>query len=112
MVSGKLEHLNGGGDTIYGFLVRPFPTQENIAAEGIATSTPNVTLNAIGDVMVKGYMTVVATGTPTKNGQVYFVTSTGVVTATANGGTAITGCYFMGTADSAGNVEISFRMEP
>jgi hypothetical protein len=107
LVSGKLERLSTGGDVVYGFLVRPYPTQEGLAAEGLGTSTPNTAIQ-IFDVLRRGYMTVKSAGTPAKDGQVYYVTTTGAITASASSATAITGCYFMGAADADGNVEISF----
>jgi hypothetical protein len=49
-------------------------------------------------------------GTPAKNGQVYFVSATGLISASASNATAITGCYFMGDADSDGNCEIAYNL--
>ena len=111
MVSGKIEKINNTSDAVYGFLVRPYPTQ-GATNEALGTSTP--VLTQLCDVLRRGYMTVLcATGTAVKNAQVYFNNTTGFVEAYYNGGsgqTAITGCYFMGGADADGNVEISFNL--
>jgi hypothetical protein len=108
MTSGKILPLSSGEDTIYGFLVRPYPTSYT-ANEALGTSTPSATLAC--DVLRRGYMTVKNTaGTPAKNGQVYFVSATGLISASASSATAITGCYFMGDADSDGNCEIAYNL--
>lgn len=120
MVSGKIRPM-AAGDTSqpYGFLVRPYPSQM-ASSEAVGTATPDVT--KIGDVLVRGYMTVqVVEGTPAKNGAVYYRSQDGSPTGhigqlevdssgspTTN--VAITGCYFMGTGDSDGNVEIRFNI--
>jgi len=108
MTSGKILPLSSGGDTIYGFLVRPYPTSYT-SNEALATATPSAVMAA--NIMRRGYMTVKSVlGTVVKNAQVYFNSTTGLVQASSVGGTAITGCYFMGDADSDGNCEIAYNL--
>lgn len=116
LVSGKIQPMaeNDSGQP-YGFLVRPYPTQRT-TNEALGAATPDPT--QLCDVLVAGYMTVDnASGTPAKNGAVYYratqispVVLIGRVEAAASGCVAITGCHFMGTADSDGNVEIAFNV--
>ncbi|MBC7074669.1 MAG: hypothetical protein H5T98_01075 [Syntrophomonadaceae bacterium] len=75
----------GAGDTsalIYGFNVRPFPTQ---SGNTLGVSTPPTSGET--DVLKLGYMTVKSTnGTPSKNGPVYVrVTANGALPNTAVG---------------------------
>ena len=108
MVAGKIKPLSTNSDVVYGFLVRPYPTQ-SATNEALASGTPS-TINA-ADILRRGYMTVKNTaGTPAKDGQVYYVTATGLISASSSSATAITGCYFMGEADSDGNVEIAYNL--
>jgi len=111
MTSGKLQHHNGDGEVTYGFLVRPYPTQ-GLTNEALGTATPPTALPA--DVLRRGYMTVKAVGTPTKNAQVYVAwdgANIGKVQSTHGGNEdAIPQCFFMGTGDADGNVEISFNI--
>jgi len=96
----------GASDTVYGFLVRPYPSQPTaVDSDGTVISA-----NKLVDIMVSGYMTVsiptadVATatkGTAVKN------SGTGVGAAS---GTAIPLCFFEGSADASGNVEIRFNV--
>ena len=121
MTSGKIRPMaSADTEQPYGFLVRPYPTQ--------VASSPNVPLTSaavpptegIVDVLVAGYMTVkIEENTPAKNGAVYYrktQTSPEVLLGrletadVSSEGTAITGCIFMGTADSDGNVEIRFNV--
>lgn len=100
----------------YGFLIRPYPIQSTTDAQGSAAPVANF----VGDVMRRGYMTVVNNeGTPTTNGQVYIRYDNedathplgGVEAALVSGETiALTGCTFMGAADELDNVEISFNI--
>ena len=120
MTSGKIRPM-AESDTgqPYGFLVRPYPTQRT-TNEALGTATPDPTV--LCNVLVGGYMTVkVAEGTPAKNGSVYYrsqQSSPAVLigrleTDTSGSPTtnvAITGCHFMGTGDSDGNVEIAFNV--
>jgi hypothetical protein len=105
MASGKLQKITGS-QVIYGFLVRPYPTQ-GLTNEALGTSTPSLVL--LANVLRKGYMTVkCTTGTPAKNGAVYVNTSTGLIQTTASTAIIVPNCYFMGTGDANGFVEISF----
>lgn len=112
-VDGKIQPYPGNSSpigNIIGFLVRPYPTQmENITNQSLGEGTPSV--NQICDILRSGYMTVLNTlGTPEVDGQVYVNDTTGLVQASNVGGTAITGCFFQGTADDNGNVEICFNL--
>lgn len=104
---GKLAPL-ADGDAVYGFMVRPYPTQMTAAEAG-----------SIQDVMRRGYMTItLAQGTAVKGGQVYARhtadagKAVGDIEAAADAGknVAVPGCIFMGEADGSGNVEISFNL--
>ena len=121
MVSGKARPFTTG-DTItdlYGFGVRPFPTQASLN-EAIAAATPSTTLPL--DVMRRGYMTVFCQyGSPAKGGDVYVRTVAaddptaqpiGGIETGADGGdcTVLTGAIFEGTADDYGFVEISYNI--
>jgi hypothetical protein len=115
MVSGKLQMHASDSQTTYGFLVRPYPMQPDSASEALGTATPSET--QINNVLRRGYMTVKCyAGTPVKNAQVYVrwgvdSGTQGTVEASGSGDQdAITGCYFMGTADSNGFVEISYNL--
>lgn len=104
--------------SVYGFLVRPFPTQSSTTAYGSAAPVAN----SIGDVMRMGYLCVkVTNGTPVKNGAVYTRTVLngaipaavlGDVEAVADGTNtfAIPGAYFTGGMDANGNSEIAFAL--
>jgi hypothetical protein len=111
----------GGSDAVanvYGFLVRPFPT--NSSQDGLGTSTPPA--SGVCNICRVGYMTILLNGTvaATKGGRVYIWTSASSGTHVLGGveadsslpggsnGFALTGATFMGPADSSGNVEISF----
>jgi hypothetical protein len=101
--------------SVYGFLVRPYPTQ-TIATDGLGTSTPPA--SGACDIMRVGYMTVLLTGTTVavKGGRVYIWfgatggthVAGGVLAGTETSGLALSGATFMGPADTLGNVEISF----
>jgi hypothetical protein len=131
-VSGKVRPI-ASADVIAtvqkGFLVRPFPIQEPIAStaadELLGGGAPNIAYAA--NVMKRGYMTVlVGAGGATafasivKDDPVYcrqlaavapLVGSVGDIEAgSATGNSAITGCYFMGPADSNGFCEIAFNI--
>jgi hypothetical protein len=110
MVSGKIKPLAASGDAIYGFLCRPYPVSA-ATSEALGTATPSTVLEA--NILRRGYMTVnVQAGVVAKDGQVYFNDTTGHVEGltSAPGQTAISGCKFMGAADSDGNVEISYNL--
>jgi|GEM_PF-1521067 hypothetical protein len=105
LVAGKIQ-ICKSSDVPYGFLIRPYPTQANVN-EALNAGTPDP--NQLCDVMRSGYMQVKCTaGTPAKNADVYFNSSTGLVQAES--GTKIDNCKFMGTADSNGLVEIAYNI--
>lgn len=120
MVSGKVQPVASGdaGTVVYGWLVKPYPTQSSTDTLGGATPPTS----GIANVLKRGYMSVyLKLGTAAKNGQVYVVTTAGgsvavgdIVTAAspAGGGTgvAVTGAFFQGTADADGNVEIAYNL--
>ncbi len=113
-----------GGDTaasVYGVLVRPFPTQGGDGVNtAIGTSAPP-TSGAV-DVLKLGYISVyVSRGTPAKAGAVYVRTvanasypnsPVGGFEASADGTNsfALTNAYFTGAADANGNSEIAFNI--
>lgn len=116
LVSGKIQPMaQSDTEQPYGFLVRPYPGM-TASSEALGTAKPSTSL--IADVLVSGYMTVDNySGTPAIEGQVYYyngATHFGKVTAGPAGSPvdniAITGCLFMGAADSDGNVEIKFNV--
>lgn len=120
MVSNKLRPFTTGDSAVvpYGFAVRPYPIQ-GATSEALATATP-VTTQPL-DVMKRGYMTVKCNaGVAALNGTVYVRVVDSGLTAQPLGGieadadgsdcVAITGCYFMGAADSDGNVEIAYNL--
>lgn len=106
--SGKLAPLSAADDAVYGFMVRPYPTQAEDAGAG-----------QLHDCMRSGYMTVrLASGTAKRGGAVYARIkvaagkAAGDLEAAAIEGetVAVPGCVFMGEADAGGNVEISFNI--
>lgn len=85
--SGKLAPLKAAQDTVYGFMVRPYPTQDQCAVAG-----------SVQDCMRSGYMTVrLANGTAAKGGAVY-------VRIKAASGKAIGDIETQATADETGGV--------
>jgi hypothetical protein len=106
LVSGKIQKC-ASGNTPYGFLIRPYPTQ-SATSEALGTATPSLLQTC--DVMKSGYMQVVSAGVPAKDGQVYFLDADGTITASATSSTAIVGCKFMGAADANGLVEIAYNL--
>lgn len=112
------------GDTaasVYGFLVRPFPTQGGDGqSTGIGVSAPPT--SGVVDVLKLGYMSVyVSRGTAAKNSTVYVRIAAnatypnspvGGIEAAADGTNtvALTNAYFTGAADSSGNAEIAFNV--
>jgi hypothetical protein len=105
---------------VYGFLVRPYPTMGIAAGMTSEPGPGSAPAGSIQSVMRRGYMTVLLKGATAaaKNGAVYVrVTAAsgkyvGDIEAAADSGktVAVTGCIFMGAADSGGNVEISFNI--
>lgn len=106
--TGKLSQLSAATDAVYGFMVRPYPTQDAQATAG-----------SIQDCMRRGYMAVrVARGTAVKGAAVHVRIATAEgkavgdieVTAVENETVAVPGCIFMGPADDGGIVEIAFNI--
>ncbi len=112
----------GAGDTassVYGFLVRPYPTTGISINEPLGTSTPSTAGTC--NVMRRGYMAVKLNGAAgaTKNAPVFIRIASptpakpiGGIEATSDGANtmALTNAYFMGPADAAGNTEIGFNI--
>jgi hypothetical protein len=123
--NGKIQAL-AAGDTaaaIYGFLERPYPTQQqNYASQGYGNAAPQA--GARCTVMKRGYMTVKLQGaTAAAKGGAVFVRIAGTlpaggrysnveaaVDATAANTPTVPNAYFMGAADTDGNVEIAFNL--
>lgn len=112
------------GDTaasVYGFMVRPYPTQGGDGQSTGIGSSPPPTSGPV-DVLKLGYMSVyVSRGTAAKNGTVYVRVAAnatypnspvGGIEAAADGTNtvALTNCYFTGAADANGNCEIAFNI--
>lgn len=110
-----------GSDSSYssltmGFLVRPYPTQQNSTTGSVGSGSPNSL--ALANVMKRGYMIVTLQNSTaaTKGGQVYVRYTTsgqlvlGGVEAGSSGNLTITGAYFTGPADSSGYVEIAYNI--
>lgn len=119
MDDGKILPIESGdiAADVYGFLVRPYPTQASQDPLGVSTPPSD----GIVDVLKSGYMTVLLHNTTpaTKAGAVYVRVADaaagkpiGGIEAAADGGdcVAIVGAYFMGPADADGNVEIAFNI--
>lgn len=118
IVNGKFVPLeaNDTAAVVYGFLVRPYPT--NSAQEPLGTATPPTSGEA--NVLRRGYMTVLnEAGTPALASQVYSRVATpsgsktiGDVEAASDttNTIAITGCTFMNAGDASGNVEIAYNI--
>ncbi|ODT97407.1 MAG: hypothetical protein ABS82_00170 [Rhodanobacter sp. SCN 67-45] len=118
LASGKVVPFAGGETTadLFGFLVRPFPTQS--AQEPIGTATPPTTGPA--NILRRGWMTVKCNaGTPAQGGTVYvrIATPSGAkviggieaVSDTTNT-VALTGVKFTNAGDASGNVEIEYNI--
>ena len=114
IVSNAFVPVVAGADVVYGFLVRPFPTQGVNASDPLGTAVPPTTGEA--DVMVFGYLGVKCNaGTPVQGGAVYVRyangssgTPVGGIEATSVPGTnfVIANAQFQGPADANGNCEI------
>ncbi len=118
LASGKVVPFAGGETTadLFGFLVRPFPTQS--AQEPIGTATPPTT--GAANILRRGWMTVKCNaGSPAQGGTVY------VRIAAASGAKVIggleaapdssntvahTGVKFTNAGDASGNVEIEYNI--
>lgn len=111
----------GAGDvpgSVYGLLVRPFPTQGANASDPLSTSVPKT--SGMCDVMRRGYANVkVNFGTAALAAPVYIRVANpsgpkvvGGIEATADGANtiAVPNCIFLSAADASGNVEIAFNI--
>jgi hypothetical protein len=112
---------------IWGWLVAPFPTQQDSVAPAV-NSAPPVKPFGISDVLRRGYIIVPVAaggGSPAKGGTVYVVTTAGtggnfplssIVTSASPGSSAAAvaavNAQFTGTVDANGNVEIEYAIAP
>jgi len=109
------------GDTaasVYGLLVRPFPTEGANPSDPLGTGVPQV--NGPANILRRGYMNVkVNAGTASLGSTVYIRVATpsgakvigGIEAVSDTTNTiAITGASFMGAADASGNAEIAFNI--
>lgn len=112
IASGKMVVLENGDTAakLYGFMGRSFPTQGG-------TTPGAVPAGASCDVVRSGYVLVkLAVGTPAKGDTVYVRTApdtgkaVGDIEAASATGNVTIEATFMGDADAAGNVEISFNI--
>ena len=124
-VSGKVQPIAAAdvvANVIQGLLVRPYPTQ-TAANEAMGTATPSTVNTA--DILKRGYMMVkvnasLPSAVPAKGGAVYCRKTdhgaaeylVGGIESDADSAKceAIPGCYFTGTMDSNGNVEIAYNI--
>lgn len=111
--AGKVAALFDNTAPVYGFLVRPYPTQSTQDGFG-TTSAPK---ERVADVLRSGYMTVklVGSGSTIVKGSpvhVIFTAADGVVVGdiVASGGVAVDGATFMGPPDANNNTEIAFNI--
>lgn len=117
LVNGKVRTLASGdaAGVIYGYTVRPYPTQDSSGpTSALGAGTPPT--SGLIDIMIVGYLGArLANGTAARGAQAY-------VRTTVNGGLAIGGIEdnttssglvapalltFTGPADAAGNVELA-----
>ena len=122
MVTGKIRTIASGdaATDIRGLIARPYPVQETSTPGGVLGDSPVPNTALPCDILKRGYMVVrLITGTAAKGGQVYVCTVAGGANVVGDIGdstmggtaTAVANCYFMGAADSNGNVEISYNIE-
>lgn len=102
---------------IQGFLVRPYPVQNNVANEALSVNLPLTT--GIGNGLRSGYMTVICQlGTASLGAPVYIRNASpsgqqiigGIESGSTANNVLLPNAQFQGPADSAGNVEISFQV--
>lgn len=118
LASGKVVPFAGGETAadLFGFLVRPYPTQS--AQEPIGTATPPTTGPA--NILRRGWMTVKCNaGTPAQGGTVYvrIAAASGAkviggieAVADSTNTVALTGVKFTNAGDASGNVEIEYNI--
>jgi len=110
-----------GGDTaasVYGFLVRPYPTEGANASDPLGTGVPAT--SGAANILKRGYINVkVNAGTASLGSAVYIRVATpsgakvigGIEAASDTTNTIqITGAYFTGAADASGNAEVAFNL--
>ena len=108
LVGDKIQACTAASDTVYGFIVRPYPSQQTTGGMTASLGAGAPLGGTVVDVLVSGYITVVsAGGTPSKTAAVN-LSAAGAVTAGA--GTAIPRAMFEGAADTSGNVELAFNV--
>lgn len=101
LTGGKVAAVSAGTDAVYGFTVREYGQTDAVGAQSVPMAT----------VLRRGYLAVKCTaGTPAAGGKVYLVTATGAITADSASATVLAGATFMGAADAAGIVEISYNI--
>jgi len=120
VVSGAFVPITTGdvSASVYGLLVRPFPTQGANASDPLGTSVPLTTGTA--NILRRGYINVkVNAGTASLGSTVYIRVATpsgakvigGIEAASDTTNTiTVTGASFMGPADANGNAEIAFNI--
>ena len=120
IASGKFVPIASGdaAGTVYGALVRPFPTQGVNASDALGVSVPKT--SGAADVMRRGYMSVkLNAGTAALGGVVYVRVGAaatgkpigGIEAASDSTNTiAVAGASFMSAADASGNVEIAYNI--
>ena len=120
IASGKFVPVGSGdaASSVYGVLVRPFPTQGANASDPLGTAVPKT--SGAADVLRRGYINVKNNaGTPAVGGQVYVRVANaatgkpigGIEAASDSTNTiAVAGATFTGAADASGNVEIGFNI--
>lgn len=105
-------------DSVYGILVRPFPTQGANASDPLGASVPKA--SGVADVLRSGYINVKNNaGVPALGGAVYIRVANGTVNqpiggieAAADGADTIlvAGATFMSGQDASGNCEIAYNI--
>jgi hypothetical protein len=123
IVNGLFVPITSVADVVYGFLVRPFPTQGANASDPLGTSVPPI--SGIANVMRRGYIGVTNNaGAPALNGPVFVRYAAGTVGTPIGGIEAVTSAgnnfiitgangplaTFMGPADAAGLTDIGFNI--
>ena len=114
---GNMRTIATGDSTVYGILVRPYPT--GASQDPLGTSTPPA--NGACDVLKNGYISVILSGTAAavKGGLVYVWKSASNPTGNhlqggfeaanpAGNGFVIPGAYFTGPADTNAITEVRF----
>lgn len=119
-VSGKFVPVASGdaATVIYGFLVRPYPTQGANASDALGTSVPPTT--GAANVLRRGYINVkVNAGTASLGSAVYVRVAAAAAgkpiggieaVADSTNTVVVAGASFMSAADASGNAEIAFNI--